>query len=228
MPTFAAYETYRAAQIAANNSMIALLVSGRLGIQDIKERALPKDMLLSASFDTIKGIERFNLTGTRALAIMEGAENHLVYMAIPYVIAIHEAFIRDVVRLLKSKNHPAVADISKDAISDLKPVELDAIIAKAYHPNVETEYVTLFNIARQMRNRIIHGAGDAGSHIASEYRNLNARPKALWKKLAGRALTDAIVNKRFLFTEGELFAVLAISLRLADAVKEAVLSQSTL
>ena len=219
-----AFDKFTDARIAANDAMIALLVGTRLGASTIKDLELEKDRLLTSAFDEgdIKGIGRFNLKTDDALNILDTADNHLAYMAIPYAIAIYERYVRDVIQKLKSENYSVLSEMTDSNISDLKLEKMLNIIVAKYNLQISLMDQALFSIIRQIRNRIIHSGGSIGSHIMTEYRSMPEEYRDEWVNLASRPLVEAVIDRKFVLGEGELFAALAICQRLVNQIDSEV------
>ena len=218
------FDKFTDARVAANDAMIALLVGSRLSAKTINDLGLKNDELITKVFDekTLKGVSRFNLTSSSALRILRDAENHLAYMAIPYAVAVYERYVRDVIQALKVDSYVPVSSMSDDAIRDLKLENMLSVIFEKYDLQFDPIDQTLFSIVRQMRNRIIHSGGYVGSNLMPEYRNMQKKYKAEWEKLAGRPLTDAVLDRKFVLSEGELFVALAICQRLVNQIDEII------
>jgi len=217
-----AYSKFTDARIKANDAMIALLIGSRLSSITIHGLDLSEGELLKAYFNEInlQGHERFNLTSSEALRVLSDAENHLAYMAIPYTLSIYERFVRDVIKILKASECDSIKLMRDDEIRDLKLDKMHAIIFTELKIRFDPIDDGLFNVIRQIRNRIMHSGGTSGSHVISEYKNMKKEYKAEWERLAGRPLTSALKDGRFVFNDGELFATLAICQRLVNQINQ--------
>jgi hypothetical protein len=78
--------------------------------------------------------------------------------------------------------------------------------------------VDLFDFLRQLRNRIIHYAGIAGSNLRAAYTSLPAPARQLWVTLAGRDLEIADAKTSLELRARDLVPALAITKRLSKAI----------
>jgi hypothetical protein len=105
-----------------NDAMMALLIGARLGEHALSTSAASPDALLPDLFGQIPGIERLNRTAGDAARLLRDAETHLAYMAIPYALTIHGAFLVSVCEMVRAAgrdeiggdyDHPRVHDPTK-------------------------------------------------------------------------------------------------------------------
>jgi hypothetical protein len=96
---FAAYRRYEATRAEANNSMMGLLVGAQLAAHLLKLTE-GSQRLIPEVFPQVAHIGRINLTSEAARGILVDAESHLGAMSVPYVLALHEDFLKTCVELL--------------------------------------------------------------------------------------------------------------------------------
>jgi hypothetical protein len=197
---YPAYRRYSAARIAVNDAMMALLIGARLGEHTLANTAASAEAMLPDLFGRIEGIARLNRTVGDAAQLLADAEEHLVYMAIPYALSIHGSFIAASARMLRDTGHDEPGRVERCRLL------LDPTLLR------------LFHLSRRIRNRIIHFSGDVGPRLLSEYRQLPKPARDSWEQLANRPLTETVVGQRFALREGELIAVLATTRHLAQEV----------
>jgi hypothetical protein len=220
---FPAYRRYKAARVAASDSLMALLIGARLGEHALSASPADSGAHLPQLFGRIEGIERVNRTVADAAQLLRDAEHHLASMGIPYVLGVQGAFLSEAIAMLREDgkdDEPASWSISwRQDPNDVPLNEIHEYVAERCGRSLPIELLELFHLARRIRNRIIHFAGDAGSRLPGEYRSLSREAKARWEEVTGRPLTiDA--DGRLELSEGELVAVLATTHRLAQAVNE--------
>jgi hypothetical protein len=220
MPTqFPAYRQYNATRSKINDSVIALLLATRLAQEHIRENSDPSERL-AARFSAIPGIDRLNLTIDHAGKILGEAENDLAYMAISQVLGGHNAFITELLEILKLDN-------IHEPFHDVREIKLETgheLIQVATGQILDKDELALFHLIRKIRNRIIHNDGTLGSYIASEYRHLNKNAKDRWERITSKPLDSISVDGRIALTESEIFATLSICTSLARQLNEAVAS----
>jgi hypothetical protein len=202
--------------------MLALLIGARLGEHTLANTAASAEAMLPDLFGRIEGIARLNRTVGDAAQLLADAEEHLVYMAIPYALSIHGSFIAASARMLQDTGHDEPGRVgSIDWQPDLSHLSLE--LAHEYVEErcrllLDPTLLRLFHLSRRIRNRIIHFSGDVGPRLLSEYRQLPKPARDSWEQLANRPLTETVVGQRFALREGELIAVLATTRHLAQEV----------
>jgi hypothetical protein len=223
MVRFPAYRQFSDARVEINDAMMALLIGARLGEHALRTSAASPDVRLPALFGQIEGIHRVNRTAGDAATLLAGAEQHLAYMAIPYALSVHGAFIARAAEMLRddgrdeaSQQHQFArqADLAKLSLENAHEYVAERCLGRA----LDADLLSLFHMCRRVRNRIVHFGGAAGSRLASEYRNLSQDARDSWENLAGRSLPAAVVRGRLELGEGELVVVLAISRHLGQEV----------
>jgi hypothetical protein len=202
---------------------MALLIGARLGEHALNTSPADPDAHLPELFGRIPGIERVNRTVSDAARLLADAEHHLASMGIPYVLGVQGAFVADTIGMLRDdRKDDATATRSIPWRADPNDVPLSEIheyVAERCGRGLPAEPLQIFHLARRIRNRIVHFAGDAGSRLPGEYRSLPVSVKARWEAIAGRPLTlDR--GGQLQLAEGELIAVLATTRLLAQAVNE--------
>ncbi len=219
---YPAYRRYSEARIAVNDAMMALLIGARLGEHALANSAASPNAMLPELFGRIHGIERLNRTAGDAAVLLARAEEHLVYMAIPYALSVHGSFVCASAEMLRTAGHD---EPDSQRLLDWRP-DLSQLSLEVAHEYVEERcrldldptLLQLFHLSRRVRNRIIHSSGVAGSRLPGEYRKLPKPAREGWERLAKRPLTQAVSDERLALGEGELIAVLATSRHLAQEV----------
>lgn len=219
---YPAYRRYSQARIAVNDAMMALLIGARLGEHALANSAASPNAMLPELFGRIDGIERLNRTVGDAAVLLAQAEEHLVYMAIPYAISVHGSFVSASAEMLRKAGHDEPeSQRSLPWQPDLTHLSLETAheyVEERSRLDVDPTLLQLFHLCRRLRNRIIHFSGFAGSRLLGEYRQLPRGARDGWERLAKRPLTQAVIDDRLALREGELIAVLATSRHLAQEV----------
>ena len=219
---FPAYRRYSDARVEVNDAMMALLIGARLGEHALSTSAADPDALLPSLFGQIPGIARLNRTAGDAAGLLAEAEVHLASMAIPYTLAVHGAFLAAAAQMVRDAGldqRDAAFEVKR--CGDLHKLPLDTgheYIAERCRGQTNPALLSLFHIARQLRNRIIHSNRTPGSRLLQEFRTLQPAARESWEGLAGRPLTAAVASGRLEPKEGELVAVLAVSRHLVQDI----------
>jgi hypothetical protein len=200
--------------------MIALLIGRELGEETLSGRD-PDERLVDVLPQLPSG-PRLNQTVGEVRVVLGDAERQMAYMSIPYVLSIHHRFLGDALELLERDGvsltgNPHEIDLA-DAHGD---------IAEACGAELPAAELLAFEFARHIRNRLTHHRGLAGPKLRAEW--LASRGKvpeadgqALWTELALRPFPLVRSRDELELGSGELFAVLGITKRLADAVQGAL------
>lgn len=210
---FPAYRNFKQARIEANDAMLALLLSNRLTVAQL--RSIPNESaMLPSLYEEVKDVNKLNRKVTDAVQIIESSEHHLARMAIPYVLSSYSSFLVDVAKMLHANGY---RPRTVDAPEDLSKMSLDIAhdyISECCDESFDPDHLAIFQLSRRIRNRLIHYGGWAGSNI--DYHNISPRAKKIWQNYARRPLSDAIVDGQLLLRDSEVIAVLAICKRLAE------------
>lgn len=220
---FPAYRNYREALIAVSDSLMALLIGARLGQHALRTSPADPTTHLPELFGRIPGIERVNRTVEDSAQLLEEAEHHLASMGIPYVLGVQGAFLAQTIQMLRNDGkddqcHTWTIPWRHDP-RDVPLHEIHEYVAERCGRALPADLLELFRLARRIRNRIIHFAGDAGSRLPGEYRSISPEARRRWETITGRPLEIGAGGKLQL-SEGELIAVLAITRHLAAVVNE--------
>jgi hypothetical protein len=201
--------------------MIALLIGRELGQQTLGDRE--QNERLVDVMPRLPSGQRLNQTVGAARVVLSDAERQMAYMSIPYVLSIHHRLLGDALDLLVRDGHPIPGNPHQIDLANIHGVL--AIACEAQLPAAE---LRAFEFARHLRNRLTHHRGLAGPKLRSEW--LAARGpttdddgQALWIELAGRPIPLVDSRAELDLGSGELFAVLAITKRLADVVQSVLI-----
>lgn len=209
---FPEFRRFEQSRIEANDSLMALLIAARLGRHALSLNAGSPHTLPSI-FPGVAEVGRLNRTVSDASAMIDVAEVHMTYMAIPYVLAVHSTLLVAALRMLRRDGRfPGTRDPSWIDLSKLH--ETFQIQASASLP---ITWLKLFHFARELRNRIIHhGALEGG--LKQKWLHLPTSAKAEWQRVATRSPALSGPNQVLQVDTNELRAVLAITKHLSDAV----------
>lgn len=214
---FEVYRRHESARIEANDAMVTLLISSRLG-RHVLDLFRGSESYLPEVFPEIDEVRKLNRSISDTRTLMEESERYLALMAIPFVLSIHQEFTLQCVRLLLNQ-----ADL------DLEPSSLEKmheyLLSGSNGGKLDADELSLFQLTRRIRNRILHYGSLAGSGERTVYtQTLNENARELWERRAGRPLS---VNpgEPIGLGAGELFATLAVAKALADATNELLVEE---
>ncbi len=209
MPTlFPTYRSFNKFREEANNNIIALLISSRIGASRIEDVHSKSDTRLKEIFPNIKDVSRFNLYPIEALDCIQSSEHTLISMAIVQTLSVYEVFIKDAAKILLENGY-------RDSKVNLRNLERKSIVhvlefvRKSCRIRKSDVNWQLYDYIRNIRNNVTHALSKVDPDI--DYDTLSPKLKAEWEKRAGRPLSDAMRDNHLLFQVGELVAILSIA-----------------
>jgi len=211
---FARYRRYEEARVDANNSMIALLAGSRLAAHSLQlHEGSPHQ--LPGLFPTVRDIDRFNLLPGRATELLLGADAHLAAVAIPYALAVYEAFVIDAVDLLEADGKSV--DRSRGSTNAGR---MHQTFFQAVGSSESNDTIALFHVLRCMRNAQIHHAGTVTPELVSVMSGLTESQKHRWEKLIMAPIGEVRLGEQIKFTLGHLIASFAVTKEAARVLNE--------
>ncbi|QVI19686.1 hypothetical protein KHQ06_25435 [Nocardia tengchongensis] len=207
MVRFRSFREYEEHKAEANNAMMALLAGAQLSahllrLSEGSERLLPE------VFPAVEHIHRFSLKPDRAREILLSADAHLGKMAVPYVLALHEDYMRTCLGLLHANNLCSKAS-TKGNLVDLHP-SFETVTGHVFNEDMKC-YMTAL---RLMRNAVIHNGSTVTEALQDELALWTPQQEKGWLELAKRNPRTLQVGDRIDFGHGEMIAALAITKRL--------------
>ena len=214
------YREFQLSRIGASDAMMALLVSSRLARHTLtlNEEAT---LRLPQIFPRVPEIRRLDRTVADTQALIDAAERHLAYMAIPYALSVYGALVVDALLLLNRESKYSGKDPEK-----LTGGELHNSLKGATGqdlPSIESE---LYMYTNETRNRIIHHAATGSTALLRRFIQLTPPARRTWEKMSRRPLAPPGHGMPLELESPELIAVLALTNRLAQAVNRTL--QTTL
>ncbi|TQM25640.1 hypothetical protein [Nocardia bhagyanarayanae] len=204
---FREYREYEARKIDANNAMMALLAGAQLAAHLLKLTE-GSDHLLPQVFPGVEHIKRFNLRTAQATEILFAADPHLGMMGVPYVLALHEDYLRTCVRLLAGEGLCR----AKDARANL--VELHGIMENITGYKYSADLIAYIDTLRLMRNCVIHNGGLLSQPLYDQLKSWTPAQELGWEAVAVRNPRHLRLGERLLLGHGEMLAALAFTKRL--------------
>jgi hypothetical protein len=170
----------------------------------------------------LPNITRLDVSVARAREFFDSSEQHLAFMAIPFMLSVHGRFLAGAMQMLADDGR----NIGPVAPADLKLEtvhEAFASVAGANLPDTErwTVDLELFHLLRYIRIRLVHHAALAGERVIQHWKSLSGDAKQEWERLAGKPFT-AKKHELMALDRGDLIAALAVTKHLADAVNIAL------
>ena len=221
--------------------MVGLLVSVELALERLALQE-PGDRLVDVVPD-LPSSERLNRSIGETRSVLDTSERHMAYMAIPYVLSIHQRGLADALEVLQKEGAPVAVrkepdvavgggdwraaqphDIPLASIHDsfAHALELDA--EEVFPPAV----LSAFEFVRFIRNRLTHHRGIAGSKLSGAWAQAGKRPDAngcaLWEAHSKRSFPLVGARESLQLGSRELFATLALCKSLADAAEQRLLA----
>ncbi len=213
---FPAYRRFEAARVETNDAMMALLIGGRLGSHALLRHG-DSDRFLSEIFPTVKDIRRLDRTAAKAQRLIDHAERYFAYLAIPFALTVYKTFVLDCIELFE------------DTPLDPTTVQMHLLHKRIQEKAGElpSELVELFELSRQIRNRILHHNATQGSNLRPAYRALSRPARESWKNLSDQQLPLSNPKEQLALGACEITAVLAITKNLARCLNESLTSTVT-
>ena len=205
---FLAYRRFDMAHQDANNSMVALLIGSRLTAHTLEAHRGSK-VLLPDMYPPVVGIDSLNRTVDDSRRILDQAEKHLAYMAIPFVQSVFEDLVDHSISLLQKDGAGKVPGDRKSLQVRLEFIEKTTTVG--YEP----ADLELIDFLRLLRNQIIHTGATLDTKLRNRWTSLSINAKAEWETLAGRAFDLTGSDGHISAGSGELVASLALYSRVA-------------
>lgn len=215
---FRRYREYVDARVDANNAMIALLAGSRLAAHSLQLHAGSPHQL-PGLFPAVKDIDRFNLLPDHASGLLLDADAHLSAVAIPYALAVYEAFVKDAVAMLKDEGYTVASDRNA-----LNAGRMHQTLFGAAGTEQPEDVIRLFHVLRCLRNAQIHHAGNVTSEVTESIDTLSEQQRMRWESLTMGPVEAMIVEGKLRFSLGQLIAAFAVTKEAARRIN-ALLAQ---
>jgi len=207
MARFRAYREYEARKEEANNAMMALLAGAQLSAHLLKLTE-GSDRLLPEVFPAVEHIHRFNLKSDQARAILLGADAHLGKMAVPYVLSLHEDYMRTSLEML-ANNGVCPRTLARDNL-----IKLHSSFENVTYCSFPPDTMSYIAVLRLMRNAVMHNGSLVSQPLYDELAQWTAAQEQGWLMLAKRNPRTLQVGDSIDFGHGELITALAVTKRL--------------
>ena len=199
---FKHYRDYLEQRSVVNDTVMGLLAGTKLSEQ-LLSLSEGSTALLGDIYPGIQDINRFNLPVAKARDILDDAENLLVVLAVPQILALHESLMLDILGILGSNARTSAAQMH-ETFEDKTGLSFPS------------EELALFHLLRLARNEHIHNGGVTRAHFAKAIRQLNSESDATWKSITGEPFPVYKTGDRVILNVPFLIGTLAVTRRLAS------------
>jgi hypothetical protein len=212
---FVDYRRYEERRVEASNAMMALLAgagmaSHLLQLTDGSKHLLPE------VFPQVPHIKRFNLTTDVARGILDAADVHLSAMSIPYVLALHDDFLRDCLTQLEVAGRCSPAQIATAGSLAAK----HPLIASVTGGSFNSDSLGQLTAIRLMRNCMIHAGGRVDQRLVTHLSTWTATMDKGWVKVTGRSPQNLALGDELTFGHGEMILTLAVTKVLSNEANQ--------
>ena len=194
---FAAFRQYEQTRTEASSAIMGLLAGTQMAAHML-QLTEGTDRLLPEIFPKIPHIGRLNLKIEAARKVLAAGDIHLGAMAVPYVLGIHEDYLRTCLTLLER----AKISLAKPA-DDLTLVnqheEIQSATGQSFRPTSLQQLHTL----RLMRNCAVHSGGRVNGALARKLSVWTHQTEAGWVNLTGRSPRTLKAGDSITFSHGE-------------------------
>lgn len=206
---FGAYRRYEEPRVLVSNAVMALLAGAQMAAHML-QLTHGSDRLLPEIFPKVEHIDRINLTSDAARGILVGADTHLGAMAVPYVLALHEDYLRTCLELFGRGG----ASLSQRA-DRFRLVEQHEEIERVTNSPFTVSSLQQLHTLRLMRNCTIHSGGRASQPLIRQVSGWSTDAETGWVKLTRRSPRGLAVGDTVEFSHGEILIALAVTKTLA-------------
>lgn len=207
---YAQYRQFDAERVKINDAVMGLLAGSQLASHFL-QLTEGSNYFLADIFPNVSHIARFNLRSDLARDILGSAEDHLVNMAIPYILALHEDYMKHCLDLLVHANVMSKTQ-AKDTTSSTAHAEFETRLGTSFTP----ESLELFQILRLMRNCRIHSGGRVSTPLASALAALSPGAHSAWRAITKTSLEVRSKGELVMMGQSDLVAAFALTKRLTD------------
>lgn len=199
---FKHYREYLDQRILVNDTVMGLLAGSKLSEQ-LLSLSEGSTALLGDMYPGIQDINRFNLPVAKAREVLDDAENLLVILAVPQILALHEDLMIDMLGILGSSGQPSAAQMHE------KFEEETGL-------SFPSEELALFHLIRLARNEHIHNGGVARPHFAQQISELPQEADDTWTEITDESFPVYKAGDPVILNNAFLVGTLAVTRRLAS------------
>lgn len=214
---FPLYRDYREAIRQANDAVAALLVGSRLSAHVLQLNAGSRHPL-SELFPRVEHIRRFNLQTSKAQSLLRDADHHLASITIPYVLAIHEDFVKS------AFNYLATKDSSTGHRKSVRAHNMHEELFNVTNSPAPDSWLASFHTLRTIRNTIIHSGGIVDEGVSRAIEHMNEEAVSGWTRITGQPPQSLLESATVTLKAEHIFIVFAVVKQLGREINAAYIS----
>ncbi|MEU5985040.1 hypothetical protein [Streptomyces sp. NPDC047434] len=218
---FHAYRQYEQMRRAVNDSVMGLFAGAGLAsllLHPMTQAPAPLSMI----FPRIEEISRFDLSIEKARAILDDAGPHIGNMALPYLLSLHEDYMRSCLELLVKDGLITPKSASKAPVS-----KIHEEFGVAVGTPLPQDSLQQFHVLREMRNCLIHMGGVIDDRLVAAVAACSHGALAGWTNVTKSSPRAFKKGDPLKIGAGELALGFAVSKLLARTVNEFLVSGLT-
>ena len=214
---FPLYREYRESIRQANDAVAALLVGSRLSAHTLQLNTGSRHPL-SELFPQVEHIRRLNLQTGKAQAILRNADHHLASITIPYVLAIHEDFIKSVF------NGLSIYTSSKTLQKTPRAFEIHEEFFSLTQYSPPHTWLLSFHTLRTIRNTIIHGGNIIDKGVIDAVNAMDDAATTGWHHITGEPPHMLLRSNEIQLKAEHIFVTFAVIKQLGREINQAYTS----
>lgn len=216
---FPVYRDYIDSCVNGNNAMMALLTGSHIATKTL-DMTRGSALTLSEMYPQVPHIQRFNFKNDVAVMQMSSIEAHLATVAIPYALAIHEAFVGTARKMLESNNVAIPLNGQK-----WNAETMHGIIFSATNYVTSTTTLEIYDLLRRARNDLIHNGGRVSDYLKLRLNSLSSPAVSEWFRITGKYPTEMAKTDRLQLGAEEIFITFATIRNLGRSINDALVGR---
>lgn len=202
---FPTYRDYVRNRIDVNNSMMALLAGSRMAAHLLEDKKGSTETL-SELFADVGHIQSFNLVTDSARDLLINADQHIASVSLPYALATHEAFVRQMIKLIRDNGTTIIDDGER-----IRAFNMHAVFFASCNHSEPTTWMQIFHVLREARNCIIHLNGGVSPELKTAIVQMGPDARAEWQRMNQQSLPKDLMgkDKRLTLTAEHIFTSFA-------------------
>src|SRR5699024_5380348 len=199
---FKHYRDYLSQRAVINDTVMGLLAGSKLSEQ-LLSLSEGSTALLGDIYPGIQDINRFNLPVAKAREVLDDAENLLIILAVPQILALHEDLMLEMLGISGSSQQTSAA-------------QMHETFEEKTGRRFPSEELALFHLLRLARNEHIHNGGVTRAHFAQEISKLPSEADDTWTQITGEPFPVYKTGRLVSLNVPFLIGTLAVTSRLAS------------
>jgi hypothetical protein len=218
---FPAYRRYEKMRRAVNDSVMGLFAGAGLA-SHLLHPMVNAPVSLSVIFPDIKEISRFNLSIEKAQSILDDSGAHIANMALPYLMSLHEDYMKSCLDLLAKDGLMTAKAAAKSPAS-----KMHEDFEQAIGSPLPQDSLKQFHVLREMRNCLIHIGGIIDDRLVAAATACTKGAISGWINVVKNSPTALQEGTPLRIGTGELVLAFAVSKLLARTVNELLVTELT-